>query len=172
MSSSEYFKIECPECSVDHETAGFQAATEFVDKHKEHTGHEMEWVEAEFNEEFEPEEEWHVDCRKCDSEWVFESKGSALDFIEEHSTYTDHEIQGPPRNVVSGVSSLTGTDSRSVRQFLVDLESVYEDGVPATTIYSQVSGEPARLAKVRHEIEQLKSMGEVYEPRAGYLSTV
>jgi hypothetical protein len=172
QNSTPSFKVDCPVCNLTNEANTFHAASKFVEKHEEHTGHEMEWVRAEFDYDITPHEGWKLTCKTCSETWQFESEDAASEFRKEHTKYTDHEIANPPEKRTSNqLSGDLESDVSAVKNLIAGLEDQYEDGAPEQAIYAYFSGDSPQIAQVKHKLKKLKQQGEVYEPRTGYLRT-
>ena len=171
QSTHPEFKIECPDCDVTYESHQFEDTKQFIDKHEEHTGHNAEWVRADF-ELVEPNTEWRVLCMECDEAWWFETKSEARDFQEEHAQYTDHEITTSITTVKSEIPEVDEVDdTQSVKELIERLENLHDEGAPKKHLFAHLAGDETTIAEARYELEKLKQKGEVYEPRTGYLRT-
>jgi len=165
-SSTLPFRVECPECDIDHESEEFDEISSFVGKHHEHTGHDMEWVRTEFEHIIESATNWEVSCDVCDDEWTFGTIEQAENFSKEHSQYTDHESAGEPAEVV-----VDNLDSRSVKEIIGDLADRYEEGAPEQAVYAISAENDIEIAEIKREVEKLRRSGEIYVPTQGHLRT-
>jgi len=172
-NDSPSFIVECPECDVVHESGGFEETSDFVDKHNEHTDHEMHWVRADFDTELQVMDEWKLECTTCNQSWTFESKDRAQSFREEHSEYTDHQISTAPQNqtVEPKIEGAEISNSNSIRRLVAQLEEYYDDAVPKNAVFAHIGDNPNKLAHARHELENLRKKGEIYEPELGKIRT-
>lgn len=165
-SSTAAFRVECPECDVEEESDEFDEVSSFVGKHHKHTGHDMEWVHAEFDYTVDTTTDWKISCDHCSDEWEFGTIEQVEDFKKEHAEYTDHEITGEPTEVV-----IDDLDDVPVKEIIRKLEDRYEEGAPEQAVYAILTKNDIEIANIKTEIEQLRQKGEVYEPTQGHLRT-
>jgi ribosomal protein S27E len=158
------FRVACPDCEVDHETRTYDDSAAFVAKHREHTGHLMEWERAEFGLGLGPNPAWALTCETCSETWTFEGEGEALAFKQEHTEYTDHEIDDDPTREGSTVA-----EDATVVDIIDDLSEHFDDGVPEPLVIAHSDGD---AATVRREIQKLKRQGTVFEPSPFRLEAV
>lgn len=171
-SAENSFVVECPDCTVIHSSGNFKQTSDFVNKHEEHTGHEMEWVNAKFDIEIEQETNWTVYCDECEENREFPSEEEASKFRREHAKYTDHGTPEAPEKNVLDIPDIPLDDRKALKDLIDRLADKYDEGAPEQALYAQFVGTGANeVADVKHELEQLKQRGEVYEPRSGYLRT-
>jgi len=144
QSTSQSFRVECPECDVAHESDEFKDTSQFADKHNEHTGHDIEWVRAEFDYDVDPHKEWELTCYTCNEIWRFETEDAAREFREEHAEYTDNDITNSPkeRAVELSTDDVEVDDARSLKSLTAELEGHYDEGVPEQAIYAQIGDDP------------------------------
>jgi hypothetical protein len=165
------FEVECPECGFSRRTDDFAAADEFVEKHRTHTGHDAEWVRADF-EAVLPETEWRVRCRSCGETWHFDSRADAQSFKADHTEFTDHQIPGAVESLTADwPSGGDGPDKRSLLELIEALEPRYDGGVPERIILARYKPDDIAIDEAREEIEQLVHRGEVFELRTGRYRT-
>jgi len=155
-SSTLPFRVECPECDVERESDEFDEISSFVGKHHQHTGHEMEWVHAEFEQTVESATNWVVSCDVCSDEWEFGTVEKAENFKKEHSQYTDHEIVGEPKEVV-----VDDLDDKSVKEVIGKLEDRYEEGAPEQAVYALLTMNDIEMAEIRTQLERLRRKGDI-----------
>jgi len=169
------FQIECPECGIAHESESFDNSNTFAEKHEEHTGHEMEWRRADFDN-LASVTEWRVLCMECDEAWHFEAEKEANVFKKDHAKYTDHKILSPICQVVGEppeADEITDTaDCQSLREIIGKLENYHEFGAPIEVIFAISGQTDLSIARIKQKLNDLKKKGEVYEPRSGYLRTI
>jgi hypothetical protein len=163
-STAEPFIAECPDCTVTVERAEFDESAAFVSKHREHTGHRMEWTRAEFGMGLRPETAWELTCETCADTWTFGTESEALAFRREHAEYTDHEIEREPEH-----RGLAGSDGASLTDLIADLSEHFDGGVPEPLVHAHAGGD---RETVRAEIQQLKRQGTVFEPSPFRLQAV
>jgi len=169
MSDESDFRAECPQCGVSKAADDLGVVSAFSAKHKEHTGHAMEWTQYEAEFSFDALTEWVVSCLECGDEWTFPHESEAETFREEHAEYTDHRIdQGPVERTLSPEE----LSNMRLRNLIEIVEEHYDRGAPVAQIYEvMVGGSSESHSRVENEIEKLKKQGEVYEPSNGYLRT-
>jgi len=164
-SSMASFRVTCPDCNVEQASDEFTEIKSFVANHHKHTGHNMEWVEAEFGEPDEPRPDWQIECDVCNDKWEFETKKGAENFEEEHAQYTDHTVTTGPKAVVTNEF-----DEKSVKGIIYRLEEdIYEDGVPEKEVYTLLNENGVELSEITKRIRTLRHKGEIYEPKSGIL---
>lgn len=150
----------------------FGRTSEFAVKHEEHTGHEVQWIRADF-EYVEMITEWRVLCMECNEAWWFESEDDAQEFQAEHSEYTDHEITTPIKKIEKESPEVADTvDTRSVMHLVRELEDQFDQAVPEQVIFAYFSGDLTAIEEVQHELNRLKRQGDLYEPTSGHLRTI
>jgi hypothetical protein len=173
QSAQPAFKVSCPECGVEHKSEHYDMASRFLDKHAEHTGHQMEWVRGDFEVDVEPFLVWGVQCETCADSWEFFDEDEAQEFQEEHAEYTDHEIDGEPVSTEFEVDADASDDrrmSQRIRVVTEKLEDKFDYGVPLEAVLMAFVDKRDRM-QARHEIDQLKQKGEIYEPKTGHICT-
>lgn len=161
------FVVDCPDCSMSEETDDMRQAMTFSSKHKEHTGHDAEWVKADFGEEFDIDLStvWWVQCDHCENAWQFDSESHAEGFYHDHTLYTDHHAKGPIE------STRKTADTDDVRKFIREYcdHDGLEHGIPLPLLFKTLSEKGVEHSEISQQVDQLKSRGEIYEPRVGYL---
>lgn len=162
------FRIECPDCDVVKQAAEFTEADKFAQKHQQHTGHEMDWVQVDFGDHLIMDTKYEVSCEVCEKVWNFDSQQEAHEHREDHSVYTDHGISEEPEEVI--VEKYDFEDSRQpVKQLISDLCEEYEEGAPAIAVIAIMTQADNSVNEVRSKIKKLRTQGEVYEPKRGRL---
>lgn len=164
QDTEQPFRAECPDCDVDVERSEFDESAEFVKKHREHTGHRMEWTRAEFGMGLRPETAWELTCATCEETWTFASETEALAYRQEHAEYTDHEIESDPEH-----RGVLEAEDRSITDLIGDLSEHFDGGVPEPLVYAHAGGD---RETVRGEIRKLKRQGTVFEPSPFRLQAV
>lgn len=175
MSSDacQTFKVKCVECEITYESSNYEDARNFTEKHTEHTGHDVEWVQADIEKTIALGTEWVLTCSICNTDWCFETEELAQEFAAEHAEYTTHEITATPDKQAKELPEIEKSTERDVvKDFIADLEDHYESGVPVGIILALLSEGPTTIADVQHKLHGLKRTGDVYEPRDGYLRVV
>lgn len=167
--------VECPDCEFTYSADSYDAVAKAIDKHEEHTGHNIQLTNFEF--ELPEYTEWTVDCNHCGSTWTFPTKKKANSFIHEHSKYTDHDITNVAEaterelDVETLLEDNQDEDSsqdrvKALKQLLEELENHFEKGVPINVLKQSVSN-PEMVDWLEYEIDKMKQSGEIYEPTAG-----
>lgn len=166
--------MECQECDVTHGADEFCDTDQFVDKHEEHTGNEVEWVRADVEFDFDTYREWRLTCHTCNRAWHFMTERAAHEFQEEHAEYTNHSItkQPEPRSGSLPKHTVESVDEESIRSLIADLADYYEEGAYHAAIYAHVGNNPTDHVRARQAIKKLKKQGEVYRPSQSFFKTV
>lgn len=161
------FVVECPECELGEATDDMDEALDFSTMHKEHTGHNPEWVEADFETEFDVDltRRWWVKCDHCPDSWTFDSKDEAMDFYLDHAEYTDHSAREPVETAAEN------SDIDDVRSFVRRFSDHgdLDHGVPLPLLFATLGDLGVDQTEISRQVEKLRQRGEVYEPKAGYL---
>lgn len=166
------FRVECPQCDVQHGSDEFETAMDFVKKHRGHTQHDMEWARANFEEAIElTRTAWEVTCDICGDSWQFDEMEAAQEFRQEHKEYTDHGMANPPEEIEVDLLNGNQISRGTVKEMIRMLEERFDEGAPIEEIYAQFSDENPAIKEVKGQIESLRSSGEIYQPSQGYLRT-
>lgn len=96
---SPTFHIVCQSCDIETTADELAEVETFARKHKKHTGHNLNWEEADFSTPFAVDKEWRLACSTCGDSWEFSLRTKAMDFKQEHAEYTNHEIEQEPEAV-------------------------------------------------------------------------
>lgn len=155
------FKAECPDCGMECESRNHRDVVTFASMHNEHTGHEAEWVELDFDGKFElnPEEWWNVWCEVCGEDWDFQTREVAESFEEDHETYTNHVADGVEKHTDGKLA--TDTVKGVVSE--LDMKFGLYHGVPFSAIATIFEKEGYSRVRLREWLEELEEENEIYE---------
>ena len=112
--------------------------------------------------------EWEVTCNECDDTWTFVTEDEAIEFYNEHSKFTDHEA-----NNISELEE-EHKELKNLKRLIWVLQRKgnFEEGVPMGVVYDHLNDLGVDKAWASREIEQLKQIGEIYEPSTDHLRSV
>jgi DNA replicative helicase MCM subunit Mcm2 (Cdc46/Mcm family) len=127
-----------------------------------------------------------VRCDSCQRDWEFSNREDAEEHIQEHAVYTNHEIENAPEKTdpIESIKSLQevgqsvgpsdGSPTRVVREVIDEAQETvdFPQGVPEQMVYAILSEKGMAPDAIREIITSLRSQGEIYEPKTGYLRTV
>jgi replicative DNA helicase Mcm len=105
---------------------------------------------------------------KEDAERVIEIVRSSLEDvgIDPETGEFDADI------IESGTSKSQRDRIKNIKGIIKELEEEYEDGAPIEEIYERAESVGMDRDKAEHEIDKLRSRGELYEPTTDHLRTV
>ncbi|MFB6128681.1 MAG: cell division protein, partial [Halorhabdus sp.] len=73
--------------------------------------------------------------------------------------------------VETGTSKSQRDRIKNIRGIIADIEEEYDEGAPVDVVIERAEEVGMEASKAEHEIEKLKTQGEVYEPRNDHLRT-
>jgi len=159
------FVLDCPACDVRHETDRIDDAMTTGAKHREHTGHRMEWTRHAFGFEDVTHTVHVVACDTCESEWTFASAERASDWADEHEIYTDHAPDAPAKREADTLA----TDAESVQDVVDALAPTTPatHGVPTGLVLAECERVGIAVSEAAAALHDGLSTGALYEPQAG-----
>jgi hypothetical protein len=168
MTSSENYAVACTKCSESKSSNDFEAVRDFAFKHQKHTGHPVDWTEANIDSQLSATLDlvYQVVCDECEEQWEFEEHEEAEEFHQEHSTVTDHtpsDIQHLQRGVkINKPDDLLKLIDR------LNTRTGGENGAPYDIVLQAARHRGGNTKKVKRWVERLCQEGELYEPTPGY----
>jgi len=164
------YTASCTDCELKESDDDYDAVAVFKKKHEKHTGHQVEWEHLD-DPDFDDIEftEFLLDCPDCGRlNESFMLEENAEDYAKEHEAYSTHdrpqitEKTFEPSGRFNGVKSIIAALEKEFNQRMVPAEKVIA--------YGNAAGMPAPA--VQQELENMKEMGEIYEPKKEYLTSV
>gem|GEM_PF-2763609 len=73
--------------------------------------------------------------------------------------------------IETGTSKSQRDRIKNIKRLIADIEDEYDEGAPVDVVLDRATENGVDTEKARHEINQLKQKGEVYEPRTDHLRT-
>ena len=73
--------------------------------------------------------------------------------------------------IETGTSKSQRDRIKNIKRLIADIEDEYDEGAPVEVVLDRAADNGVDTEKARHEIDQLKQKGEVYEPRTDHLRT-
>lgn len=158
--------LTCTECGIEESFDDLGKASDWQQKHMEHTGHRMSWDISEFDLGGEFTTRYFVVCGVCDEQWVFSSEDRAQAYFDEHAEYTDHSADDIEERQVTTV------DDHAIKVSIDALSG--DEGAPSDVVVETLTkqGSSADRQFVESKIEDLKKRGEIYEPSMDRLRTI
>jgi len=73
--------------------------------------------------------------------------------------------------IETGTSKSQRDRIKNLKTLIAEIEDEYDEGAPVERVLERAEEAGMETSKVEHEIEKLKTKGEVYEPRTDHLRT-
>jgi len=171
------FELDCPDCNFDFETDDVDEAVQMAAGHHDHTGHDLEWLQADWDSEFGTGTVWEVHCSMCGATEDFRDEDDLEQFQREHARYTDHELTDDDirrRDMDTIDDLIDGIDTgntRRLKPLIFALEERNERGAPYAAVVAVGTELGLKTSDIIHDLDKLMQRGELYEPTKGYLRT-
>lgn len=157
---------QCTECSMA-EAAHPRTVATFVEKHCDHTGHDIAWTEVDLPGDYQPGRCYEVRCFSCMTRHREPTRPAAEAWAAEHAEYSDHS----PDKVEQ--ANLDPLSEEAVNRLISVLSEPFGGAVPRSLVASVLADcSDVDESDAQDVLEEMLLVGACYEPSDGRIAAV